>query len=177
MSAVTFRLPRQIELSIQDQAAGQAGHNQLDSADRISINGRTFDPAHSQDRFGQSVWRYFREVLQLQADQGISDLRGALRLFDLRQQAFAAADQGRCETSDELLRESNTLARGMGLSLMAYADLPGVVGSYFFTMPDGTIAHGGFSTTATACASRRRGGVYIEQHRVPDLGRRLKLPR
>ena len=179
MSQVTFQLPENLQISIIDQDPGTSGHNQLDIGDTVLINGQRFNPfmCHGDgismtERSAQSQWEYLQDVLQLEPGQDIQNLSRAQDVFRLRQEAHQASGGqalGSCARSDELVRASNTLAQEASLPTMAYGELASAVGSYFFTLPDGQIRHAFASASALSCGHQRRGGVFIESRRVPNL--------
>ena len=165
MSNITIELPNHNTIIIADNDR-RGARGQLDAADTVVINGQVFNPAGSANQAGSSEWNYLLRVLQVPSLAGRS-LPDSANIFRSRELAFEQANLGNCETSDEILRSSNTQADNHRMPMMSYHDL-GLLHSILPnvpTPPDGGIAY--LATIdrglATFCSNRPRGGFRITE--------------
>lgn len=160
MPPIRFPLTDSLDVLIHDQSRGLDGYNQLDTADRVMLGQRQVDPFDSQDPAARQATDYLRSVLKIDSWRQVRNLRGAAVVYQLRRAAYDAAARNDCETSDELLLTSNSLAIGLGLPAMPFCDLP-LVGLYVLTAPDGSALRSIPAASAHHCVETFRPTTYL----------------
>lgn len=184
MSQITLSLPYGNTLTIEDNGPHGRPNDRFDaSTDRVLINGRVFYQPGQRTRREDSSFTYFLHVLNIDSLPQITSLQRAAQIFRIREEARQEAVAGHCERSDELVRGANTLAlgdrrnEGDDMPLISYRDLYSLNLFLPDRSSDGSLTPLLVSPNAYLCAEQRRGGVFIEYHRVtpsPEIRRRLE---